>query len=250
MKKSTLTFTIICAICAVGALSYAGTEKYAAKDKEVIQQAPAPCEWYRAHEWDFDVWGTIAFPVSTGHYNDFPTGDLFDGGPIDQIAKEHRDIGAWSQDRLINREDAWGAGADIKYFFSKYWGLGAEGMVLDANDNIAGAGLMTFTFRYPIGCSRFAPYAWAGVGAIGGGSHEVRFFNELQHPGRGVENEEEFIGNESVDNKKALAIGQFGGGLEIRITRHIGMMADISYDAVQETHNDFWQARFGLTLAY
>jgi Outer membrane protein beta-barrel domain len=246
MKKSTLTFTIICAACAVGALSYAGTEKYAGK--EIMQQAPAPCEWYRAHEWDLDVWGTIAFPVNTGHFNDFRTGD-FDSKP-DLAEKEHIDIGAWSQDRLINRDNAWGGGADIKYFFSKYWGLGVEGFVLDANDNIAGAGLMTFTLRYPIGCSRFAPYAWAGVGALGGGSHTVRFFNEQQNLGQGTENEIEFRANQTLENKKALCIGQFGGGLEIRITRHIGVMGDVSYAAVQETNNDFWMARFGVTLSY
>ena len=43
MKRFTLTFTLL---CAAGALSYAGTEKYSGKDKEVIQQAPAPCDFF------------------------------------------------------------------------------------------------------------------------------------------------------------------------------------------------------------
>src|ERR1700760_1728090 len=104
MKRFTLTFTLLCAACA---LSYAGTEKYSGKDKEVIQQAPAPCEWYRAHEWDFNLWGTVALPGNTGRYNDFRPGD-FDGRPIDNDqGTEQFDIGAVSKDRFINRDNAW-----------------------------------------------------------------------------------------------------------------------------------------------
>src|SRR3954470_5851008 len=129
MKRFTLTFTLLCAACA---LSYAGTEKYSGKDKEVMQQAPAPCEWYRAHEWDFNVWGTVAFPVNTGR--DEHAGSDFEGDfePEPGEFLGQRDIGEVSNDRFINRDNAWGGGADIKYFFSKYWGLGAEGFVLDA----------------------------------------------------------------------------------------------------------------------
>jgi len=216
----------------------------------VIQQAPAPCEWYRAHEWDFNVWGTIAFPVNTGRNNGPFIGDEFDAEPKEGRFDVSVDIGEVSNDRLINRDDAWGGGAEIKYYFSKYWGIGGEGFVLDANKNIAGAGLFTFDFRFPIGCSRFAPYAWMGIGAISGGSHTIRLFNEHHDPEFGEEGEIEFETNQEVINNHTLAIGQFGGGLEVRITKHVGFTADVSYNAIQESNNDFWMARFGISLAY
>src|ERR1700759_4170602 len=118
MKRFTLTFTLLCVACA---LSYAGTEKYSGKDKEVIQQAPAPCEWYRAHEWDFNFWGAIAFPGNTGRYDDFRPGTFSNGVPPAFVTELH-DIGAVSQDRFINRDEAWAGGMDIKYFFTKHWG--------------------------------------------------------------------------------------------------------------------------------
>jgi hypothetical protein len=244
MKRFTLTFTLLCAACA---LSYAGTEKYSGKDKEVIQQAPAPCEWYRAHEWDFNLWGAIAFPGNTGRYNDFRPGD-FDGRPIDSdFGTEQFDIGEVSQDRYINRDNAWAGGADIKYFFTKHFGFGAEGVVIDANDNIAGGGFATLTFRWPIGCSRFAPYVWGGFGAMAGGSHTSRFFIE-EHPANG--NEPELRQDKTLENKHTDAAGQLGAGLEIRITKHIGLMGDFAWNFLEYGNNDFGLARFGVTLAY
>ncbi len=242
MKRLTLTFAIMCAACA---LSYAGSESYSGKDKEIVQQAPAPCEWYRAHEWDFNLWGTVAFPYNTGHRTDFRTGDFDGEARLDGSQTEHIDLGEWSNDRFINRDNAWGGGLDIKYFWNKHWAAGAEGFVVDANDNIGGGGLGTITFRWPIGCSRFAPYTWAGVGATSGGSHTSRFFNELQ---RG--NEPEFRQNQTIKNRKANLTGQFGAGLEVRITKHIGIMGDYAYNVLQYGNNDFGMARFGVTLSY
>jgi hypothetical protein len=244
MKRFTLTFTLL---CAASALSFAGTEQYSSKDKEVIQQAPAPCEWYRAHEWDFNLWGTVAFPGNTGRFTDFRPGD-FDGGAIDQdFGTEQNDIGAVSRDRFINRDNAWGGGLDVKYFWNKHWGFGAEGFVIDANDNAAGGGLATLTFRWPIGCSRFAPYVWSGFGATGGGSHTVRYFIE-QHPSNG--NEPEFRQDHTLKNTHVNATAQLGGGLEIRITKHIGLMGDFAWNFLEYGDNDFGMARFGVTLAY
>src|SRR5438876_1038158 len=229
MKRFTLTFVILCAFCAI---AYTGPERYSGKDKEVMQPAPPPCEWYRAHEWDFDFWGTYAFVQNDGNSDVRRHGD-FDFAS-DSLVDEHIDLGQFGNDRFINRDNAWGGGADVKYFFSKYWALGVEGFVLDANDNIGGAGLGTFTLRYPIGCSRFAPYAWAGFGALGGGSHSIHLFNEVHFgPGEiGEEEELEFRTKHTLENKHTDAIGQFGGGLEIRVTRHVGFMGDVAYNLV------------------
>jgi hypothetical protein len=240
MKRFTLTFTLLCAACA---LSYAGS----GKDKEVIQQAPPPCDWYRAHEWDFTVWGAYSFPGNSGRFNDFRSGD-FDGRAIDQdFGTEQFDLGAVSQDRFINRDNAWAGGADIKYFWSKHFAFGAEGVVIDADNNIAGGGFGTFTFRWPIGCSRFAPYVWGGVGAMAGGSHTVRYFIE-QNKVNG--NELEFRQDQSVENKHTDVAGQLGGGLEIRITHHIGIMGDFAWNFLEYGNNDFGLARFGVNFAF
>jgi hypothetical protein len=244
MKRFALTLTIL---CAAGALTLAGTESYSGKDKEVIQQAPAPCEWYRAHEWNFDLWGTYAFPGNMGTRDPRRTGD-FDGG-VDTDTDEHVDLGLYRDDKFINRDNAWGGGADIKYFFNKYMGIGVEGFVLDANDNVGGAGLGTFTFRYPIGCSRFAPYVFGGVGALGGGSHSIWQFNEI-HRGPGDAIEFESTDKQTIANKHAEALGQAGGGLEIRLTHHIGFMGDFAWNFVSGPNNDFGMARFGVTLSY
>jgi hypothetical protein len=248
MKRFALTLTILCAACA---LTWAGTESYSGKDKEVIQQAPAPCEWYRAHEWDLDVWGTYAFPGNTGKRDARRSGDFGDDDRTDSDtdADEHVDLGLFGNDKFINRDDALGGGADIKYFFNKYLGIGVEGFVLDTNDNIGGAALGTFTVRYPIGCSRFAPYAFGGVGVLGGGSHTNWQFNEV-HQGPNNANEDEFINKQTTQNKHAEAIGQVGGGLEIRLTHHIGLMGDFAWNFVSGPDNDFGMARAGVTFSY
>jgi hypothetical protein len=216
MKRFALTFTILCATCA---LTWAGTD-YSGKDKEVIQQAPAPCEWYRAHEWDFNFWGTYAFAANSGnsHPEDFEFQSAENTGSV-------VDLGHVSNDRFMGRDNVWGGGVDVKFFFSKYWAIGAEGFILDTKHNIGGAGLGTFTFRYPIGCSRFAPYAFGGVGALGGGSRWI-------------------------DNKHVEAVGQAGAGLEVRITHHIGLMGDFAWNFVSGPDNDFGMARMGVTLSF
>jgi hypothetical protein len=254
MKKFTLTFTILCALCA---LAYTGTERYSGKEKEIMQPGPPPCDFFRAHEWDFDFWGAYAFPGNTGSNHDpsdFRPGE-FENVPEDSANDPDQfvDIGHVSHDRFLNRDGAWGGGADIKFFFSKYWALGVEGFVLDANDNIAGAGLGTFTFRWPIGCSRFAPYAFAGFGGAGGGSHTSRFFYEIHFdPPRGpnLTDEIEYRADQTFQNKHTEMIGQFGAGLEIRITRHIGVMSDFSWNVLSDPDNDFGMGRFGVTLSY
>src|SRR5437879_11357611 len=67
MKKLTLTFCALFALFVVAAALYAdGPEKYSGKEKEVMQPAPPVCDFYRAHEWDLDIWGAYAFAADTG----------------------------------------------------------------------------------------------------------------------------------------------------------------------------------------
>ncbi len=252
MKRFTLTLTILCAFFA---LAYAGTERYSGREKEVLQPAPPACEWYRAHEWDLNIWGTYVFSANTGNYDTLDT-DIFDsantGRPDIFGETETINTGHTSRDRLTGKDNTWGGGADVKFFFNKYFGLGAEGFVLAAR-NAVGAGLGTATFRFPIGCSRFAPYVWGGFGALGGGGGYDHFFNE--HPRRqqsGDAATEKFYDRFVPDNHTRVD-GQIGAGIEIRITRHIGVMGDFAWNFIggQDSDNqDFGMVRSGITLSY
>ena len=162
MKKllSCLLGLALVASAAFAGVGYSG--------KEMKQVAPPPCpEWYADREFNISLWGTYVF---TGNN--------------------------WIDDRYIEADHAWGGGIDLKYFFMRYIGVGIEGWVVDANQarqdifvdfsdgifassihresNAIGAVLGTLTLRYPIPCTRFAPYIFGGAGGIfGGGQKQV-----------------------------------------------------------------------------
>jgi hypothetical protein len=267
MKKLTLTSCALFALFAAAPAIFAdGPEAYSGK-KEVMQPAPPVCDFYRAHEWDLSIWGAFAFASDTGqfdHFSDptladpfFPdtdpsTLDVFTGFFGEQKSEnpnERVNIGQISKNQLFARDNTWGGGFDAKYFWSKYFGAGIEGVGLAAKTNFAGGGLATLTVRYPFG--RFAPYAFGGIGFIDGGATLYQFYNEKnivnglvgpvgdQRAGF-VTNEQEFLTTDPVSNNHLRALGQLGLGLEFRVTCHIGLMADFSWNFVfgQEDHND------------
>src|SRR6266536_2876702 len=103
---------------------------------------------------------------------------------------------------------------------------------------IPGERTATLNFRYPIPCTRFAPYAFAGGGAIfGGGERTDVVVND------GI------IRTQQSDSTTE-AIGQFGGGLEVRITPHIGWINDFSWNVVNGPDNNFGMVRSGLNFAF
>src|SRR6516225_5160883 len=237
MKKLTLTFCVLFALLVVAPAIYAdGPERTSGKEKEVMQPAPPVCDFYRAHEWDLGIWGAYAFGGTTGQF-DVPNEDPFltsiGGGPFGPEAdptlnghepqtsnfNEHINIGQVSQNELFGRDDVFGGGVDVKYFWSRYFGAGLEGVGLAAKRNFAGGGLATITARYPLG--RFAPYATGGIGFIDGGSTEFKFFNELHtlrvKNGVGAplaNGEREFWTVDPVSNNHVRALGQIGAGME------------------------------------
>ena len=242
MKKLTL-----CLLAVIGLVSaaYAGSDSYSGKEmKQTTAAAPPSCDWYRDTEWNVGIWGTYAF---TGTENNRHSLD-------DTLRKE--DDGAGNYDRFLGGDHAWGGGIDAKYFFHKYFGLGVEGLGLeahgshyviedfartaffkDSDEHAVGAALATLTLRYPIGCSRFAPYVWAGGGGIFGGHNERPIYvgNALQR----VQHDEE-----------SRLMGQFGGGLEVRITPTIGWINDFSWNVVDGTNNNFGMVRTGINIAF
>ena len=233
MKRLTVA---LCAMVALVSAAYAGPEY---SGKEIKQVAPPPCpQWYADNEFNVDLWGTYLF---TG--ND------------------------WANDRYVEADHAWGGGIDLKYFFHRYFGVGIEGWVVDARretfdfevappvfidrtgreSRAVGSVLGTFTLRYPIPCTRFAPYVWAGGGAIFGGGERDR----VVFDGLGT------VGDTTVElfhtdhsGSTTEAIGQFGGGIEIRITPHIGWMNDFSWNVVDGPENNFGLVRSGVTFAF
>jgi hypothetical protein len=276
MKKLTLTCCALTAIFVVAPALYAddGPEKYSGKEKEVMQPAPPVCDFYRAHEWDLGIWGAWAFAADSGRF-DQPTdpttsialggadpfspdvdpftvsNGFFVGEPHLYNPNERINIGQVTKNQLFARDDTWGGGVDFKYFWSKYFGAGVEGLGLAAKTNFAGGGLLTLTARYPFG--RFAPYATGGIGFIDGGATIYRYFNEKHAYGNVtvngvtfndfVTNEFEFITDDPVYNNHVRALGQIGAGLEFRVTCHIGLMADFTWNFVfgQEDHADHFK---------
>src|ERR1700746_2029437 len=181
-KMKRLVFVFFC-IAAITLAAVAGTETYSGK--EMKQVAPSPCpQWYADNEWNVSLWGTYA-----------PTGTEYAPNSLANIDQStevtgHPVYGTF--DKYLGGDHAWGGGIDLKYFFHRYFGIGVEGFVLNAHRgagfNLARAGgpsagikerasderavgevLGTFTLRYPIQCSRFSPYIWAGGGVIFGG---------------------------------------------------------------------------------
>lgn len=245
LQVSLLVFTTIASV------AFAGSDYSGYSGKEIKQTAVQPqgC-WYADNEWNVSLWGTYAFTGTESHAV----------GPGDVLAGQ---IGG---DRYLETDHAWGGGGDIKYFWHKYFGFGFEGFVLDAkrtrfdldfpttnpsdflftktDDRRAiGAMLGTFTLRYPIGCSRFAPYAWAGGGAIFGGGEKDREITGTLVTGAPT-------GTTDHTDGESKGMGQFGGGIEVRITKHIGLMNDFSWNVVDGSHNNFGMVRSGLTFAF
>src|SRR2546423_8781901 len=173
MKRVIITLSILAAFST--RLVFAGEMEM--KQAAVASSCP---EWYADNEWNVNLWGTYVF-TNTDYNPNLDVPDLI------QSTSEGHTVGG-SFDRYIGNDHAWGGGGDIKYFFYRYFGLGLEAFVLDAHkrsffidlrpvdgvfigrnvdqERAVGAVLGTLTLRYPIHCSRFSPYGWAGIGAI------------------------------------------------------------------------------------
>jgi hypothetical protein len=218
--------------------SFAGTGY---SGKETKQVAPPPCpEWYADREFNISLWGTYVFTGTN-----------------------------WIDDRYIESDHAWGGGLDLKYFFMRYIGVGIEGWAVDARqareaifvdfsdgifarsvhheNNAIGAALGTLTLRYPVPCTRFAPYIFGGGGGIfGGGQKRVdKRFTELGE-GEGFD----IIATTGYTDSEARALGQVGGGMEIRLTPHIGWVSDFSWNFVDGPNNNFGLVRTGVNFAF
>src|SRR6266581_2702320 len=228
----------------IASASFAGVG-YSGKEMKQVA-APPPCpEWYADREFNVSLWGTYVF---TGN--------------------------EWQNDRYLEADHAWGGGGDIKYFFWRYIGVGVEGWAASARRRVlnfgefeneqlegqagefffatsshesraVGAVLGTLTLRYPFHCSRFSPYLFGGGGAIfGGGQRQIN--ERFTEPGEGFD----VIQTVGHTGSETRALGQVGGGLEIRLTPHIGWVSDFSWNFVDGPKNNFGMARTGVNFAF
>ncbi|MEY2439281.1 MAG: hypothetical protein QOI34_666 [Verrucomicrobiota bacterium] len=254
MKKLCLIFTICSALSGT---AYPGTDYSVTKQ---VAQTPCP-EWYGDNEFNVSVWGTYAF-TNTDYARNLWLVDV-----VQSTAEGGAVLGTY--DRYIGGDHAWGIGGDIKYFFHRYFGVGVQGFVLDANKGgfdifedpgvvfvrertndrrAVGSVLGTFTLRYPIPCTRFAPYAWAGVGAIfGGGEHDQLVTTGVD---QGEPDAFDVVARTRHFGSETKMMGQFGAGLEVRITRHIGWTNDLSWGVIDGPRNNFGMVRSGINFAF
>jgi hypothetical protein len=221
MKKLTLT---LCAVTALVSAAYAGPQQYSGKEMKQAVETPCP-QWYADNEWNFTISGVYALTIN-----------------------EH------NADTYLGDDHSWGAAIDAKYFFRRYFGIGIQGFGVDTDNShtntpwttdddsegFVGGALGTFTFRYPIPCSRFAPYFWVGAGGIFSG---------------GSNGDEDFDFDDRFDESEAAHeetkfMAQYGAGFEVRFTPHIGLTNDISFNHLEGGDNDFWQFRTGLNFAF
>jgi hypothetical protein len=222
-------------------IAYAGPETFSAK--EVSPASTTPPTWYRDNEWNTSAWFAYAFRGTDDDRNSLA--DTFSANPA-----------PFTYDRFLADDHAFGGGAEVKYFFRRYFGIGIEGFALAADGtshtvenvgataafkghdgHLAGGALGTFTFRYPIGQTRFAPYVWAGGGGAFSGRDETAIYvggilERIRH------------------DAESRAMGQFGGGFEVRVTPHVGLLSDFSWNVVDGTHNNFGMVRTGINFAF
>jgi hypothetical protein len=206
MKKLILSLS---AVVAMASIAMAG-ETYTKESKSV---APPPCpQWYADNEFNLTLSGAYAWTGTE-----------------------------WINDRYLGVDHAWGGSLDAKYFVHRYFGFGFQGSLLFANtddsfnnnddSDVVGTALGTFTLRFPISCSRFAPYVWGGGGGIFGGGNN-RF------------------GTARNDDHDSRWMGQAGAGFEIRFTPHCGWTNDFSWNIVDGSNNNFGMARTGINFAF
>jgi opacity protein-like surface antigen len=235
MKKLALALVFIFGL--IGFL-FAGPETFSGK--EMKQVVPPPCpEWYGDQEWNIAVWGAYAFGEEEHHGNTFEDA-------LDQTGD------GFELQRGVIGDEGWGGGIDIKYFFHRYFGIGLEGYVLRTEpegltpgevrlgfsgpEDTVGALKGTITFRYPFHCSRFAPYIYAGGGALFGVERQRLVFPDTKGP------------LERDDDDDPRAVGEVGGGFEVRFTRHIGWINDVSWNFTED--DNFGMVRSGVNFAF
>ncbi|PYK44262.1 MAG: hypothetical protein DME46_06655 [Verrucomicrobia bacterium] len=68
---------------------------------------------------------------------------------------------------------------------------------------------------------------------------------------RGIVNNEPFkILEPGHEGSRTEVLGQFGAGLEVRLTPHIGLINDFSWNVINGSSNNFGMVRSGINFAF
>lgn len=156
-------------------------------DRTVTYDHP---HYYQANEVSFDGFGT---------------------GSIGRSTIDH-----FSGDR-VRHNGRLGAGAGINYFFTRYFGVGADAYSENTTGAFIDSAEANLILRIPLGQTPFAPYVFAG-------------------------------GGHTFDTVRT-SFGQAGAGLEARFTRNVGVFVDARGVAPDRTKY-YGVARLGMRFAF
>ncbi len=151
-------------------------------------------------------------------------------------------VGFFDNKRAIG-DHSWGGGVDAQYFPLLYLGMAVEGDFFNEvpGDFFGSTVTGNVILRYPLDLKfpslHIAPYLFGGVGGIFNSNNT---FTRVSSFGR----------SENRRDSSNEVLGDAGGGLEYRITPHIGVFTDARYNFVNGPRNDFMLTRFGVRYAF
>ncbi|HSH94593.1 MAG TPA: hypothetical protein VK968_10650 [Roseimicrobium sp.] len=152
--------------------------------------AEATGELYRASEVSVDIFGS----ASVGEYT------------INNVSKAQ-----------VRNNTRLGAGMGVNYFITKNIGIGGDAYSENSSGSLIDSTSANMIFRFPLGDSGFAPYAYGG-------------------------------GGKQFDMSKAWFV-QVGGGIEYRFSPSIGAFLDARWVIPDETKY-YGVARLGVRLSF
>ena len=93
-------------------------------------------------------------------------------------------------------------------------------------------------------------YLFAGGGGIFGGGERTHLVAVPRLPGPAGGPLDFSESRTRSGDSETKAIGQFGGGIEVRLTPHIGWTNDFSWNVVDGPNNNFGMVRTGVNFAF
>lgn len=204
MKKTLLALSLFAASTLAGV---AGESTY----QNVQSLAGAQSELYRAGEFQIDAFGAYGFTRS---------------GERDLIG-----------------DDVGGGGIGFNYFFTRWFGLGAEASLFDTEGDVLGTTSVNVFFRAPIGQSGFAVYGFGGAGLTF--NAEDLDSDDFSDARDRVEDDED-----PRDTDDVLFIGHVGAGVEYRFNPNFSIFSDARYTWVERDDSDYGLVRAGLRFVF
>lgn len=147
-----------------------------------------------------------------------------------------------SLDRTLRHEGNngdFGGGLGFNYFFTRNIGIGGDTIILDNRGSFLDSLSLSAVFRFPLGGSHFAPYAFAGGGYQFGPNST-----------REVEFTEDDGDRKKIDVPDAFNL-HAGVGMEFRLNSHTGIFIDGRHAwHLKKDARDYVLLRSGLRFAF